>query len=101
MNDDPRITKPCRWLRCFSVEELPQLFNVLLGEMSLVGLRPPLLHEVTDYDGETARRLHVRPGLFDEAIRLDLYYVDNRSMFQDLSILVRTLGAVVGSRGAY
>lgn len=114
MRDDPRITKPGRWLRRFSVDELPQLFNVLRGDMSLIGPRPPLPLEVATYDEEAARRLHVRPGLtglwqvsgrsdlsFDEAIRLDLYYVDNWSMFQDLSILVRTLAAVVRSRGAY
>jgi lipopolysaccharide/colanic/teichoic acid biosynthesis glycosyltransferase len=82
--------------------------------MSLVGPRPPLPLEVQGYDDDVARRLHVRPGMtglwqvsgrsdltFDEAIRLDLYYVDNWSMLQDLSILTRTLGAVLGSRGAY
>ena len=114
MTKDPRITKPGRWLRRYSVDELPQLVNVLRGEMSLVGPRPPLPLEVAQYQGDTSRRLYVRPGLtglwqvsgrstlsFDEAIRLDLYYVDNWSMFQDMSILFKTLGAVVGSRGAY
>jgi len=114
MEEDPRITKPGRWLRRFSVDELPQLFNVLRGDMSLVGPRPPLPHEVASYDEDTARRLHVRPGMtglwqvsgrsdltWDEAIRLDLYYVDNWSMLQDLSILFRTVGAVFSSRGAY
>ncbi|CAN5633549.1 hypothetical protein BH11ACT8_BH11ACT8_19300 [soil metagenome] len=114
MKDDPRITRPGKWLRRLSIDELPQLFNVLRGEMSLVGPRPPLPKEVAEYDEEASRRLHVRPGLtglwqvsgrsdlsFQEAIRLDLYSVDNWSMFQDLSILTRTLGAVVGSRGAY
>jgi lipopolysaccharide/colanic/teichoic acid biosynthesis glycosyltransferase len=114
MEDDPRITRPGRWLRRYSIDELPQLFNVLRGEMSLVGPRPPLPAEVARYAEDTVRRLRVRPGMtglwqvsgrsdlaFDEAIRLDLYYVDNWSMLQDLTILARTLFAVVGSRGAY
>jgi exopolysaccharide biosynthesis polyprenyl glycosylphosphotransferase len=114
MADDPRVTRPGRWLRRFSVDELPQLFNVLRGEMSLVGPRPPLGHEVAQYSDDVARRLRVRPGMtglwqvsgrsdlsWSEAIRLDLYYVDNWSMVQDLTILARTFGAVVGSRGAY
>ena len=114
MADDPRITAPGHWLRRFSVDELPQLFNVLRGERSLIGPRPPLPSEVTTYAEHMHRRLRVRPGMtglwqvsgrsnlsFDEAIRLDLYYVDNWSMLQDLSILARTFGAVFGSRGAY
>ncbi|WP_211348717.1 sugar transferase [Nocardioides litoris] len=114
MKEDPRITRTGRWLRRYSIDELPQLVNVLRGDMSLVGPRPPLPLEVASYGDDTARRLHVRPGLtglwqvsgrsdlsWTDAIRLDLYYVDNWSMVQDLSILVRTLGAVVGSRGAY
>ncbi len=114
MADDPRITGPGRWLRRFSLDELPQLVNVLRGDMSLVGPRPPLVHEVAQYDSAMARRLRVRPGMtglwqvsgrsdlsWSEAIRLDLYYVDNWSMVQDLTILARTFGAVVGSRGAY
>lgn len=114
MRDDPRITKPGKLLRRLSLDELPQLFNVLRGEMSLVGPRPPLPIEVASYEADTARRLHVRPGMtglwqvsgrsdlsWSEAIRLDLYYVDNWSMVQDLSILARTFGAVFSSRGAY
>jgi exopolysaccharide biosynthesis polyprenyl glycosylphosphotransferase len=114
MEDDPRITTPGKWLRRFSIDELPQLLNVLKGDMSLVGPRPPLKHEVAQYDDAMARRLRVRPGMtglwqvsgrselsWSEAIRLDLYYVDNWSMFQDLTILARTFGAVVSSRGAY
>ncbi|NPC97292.1 sugar transferase [Nocardioides sp. zg-DK7169] len=114
MKDDPRITKPGKWMRRLSVDELPQLVNVLRGDMSLVGPRPPLPIEVAGYAPDAARRLHVRPGLtglwqvsgrsdlsWSEAIRLDLYYVDNWSMLQDLSILARTVSAVFSSRGAY
>ncbi|MBC2962289.1 sugar transferase [Nocardioides deserti] len=114
MKDDPRVTKPGRWLRRLSLDELPQLFNVLRGEMSLVGPRPPLPLEVARYERDTARRLRVRPGMtglwqvsgrsdlsWSEAVRLDLYYVDNWSMMQDLSILLKTFSAVFGSRGAY
>jgi exopolysaccharide biosynthesis polyprenyl glycosylphosphotransferase len=114
MRDDPRITKPGRWLRRFSIDELPQLWNVLRGDMSLVGPRPPLPREVATYDYFATRRLQVRPGLtglwqvsgrsdlsWDETVRLDLYYVDNWSMVQDLTILTRTLTAVLSSRGAY
>ncbi|WP_300528457.1 sugar transferase [uncultured Nocardioides sp.] len=114
MQDDPRVTRPGRWLRRFSIDELPQLFNVWRGDMSLVGPRPPLPIEVEKYDADASRRLHVRPGMtglwqvsgrsdltYAEAIRLDLYYVDNWSMVQDLAILTRTLGAVLASRGAY
>ncbi len=114
IEDDPRITTPGKWMRRFSLDELPQLFNVLRGDMSLVGPRPPLHHEVAQYDNDMARRLRVRPGMtglwqvsgrsdlsWSEAIRLDLYYVDNWSMFQDLTILARTFSAVFGSHGAY
>ena len=114
MKDDPRVTPPGRWMRRLSVDELPQLLNVFLGHMSLIGPRPQVAREVATYDGAMNRRLHVRPGMTglwqvsgrndlttDEAIRLDLYYVDNWSMLQDLSILAKTLGAVLSSRGAY
>lgn len=114
MKDDPRITGPGKTLRRFSIDELPQLFNVLLGTMSLIGPRPQVPREVALYDDTMSRRLRVRPGMtglwqvsgrndlsIEDAIRLDIYYVDNWSMLQDLSILARTVGAVFGSRGAY
>ncbi len=114
MADDPRVTRHGHWIRRLSIDELPQLINVFRGEMSLIGPRPPLPSEVEAYDAGAARRLWVRPGMtglwqvsgrsrlsWDEAIRLDLYYVDNWSMFQDLIILTKTVRAVLGGRGAY
>lgn len=114
MKDDPRVTRVGRFLRRFSIDELPQLFNVLRGDMSLVGPRPPLMREVSGYHIDAKRRLLVRPGVtglwqvsgrsdldWEETIRLDLYYVENWSMMGDLVILWRTARAVLSSRGAY
>ena len=114
MTHDPRITGVGRFIRRFSLDELPQLWNALRGDMSLVGPRPALPTEVAQYDSDTRRRLDVRPGLtglwqvsgrsnlsWDDTVRLDLYYVDNWSMIQDLMILMKTAKAVVGSSGAY
>ncbi|HET7689316.1 MAG TPA: exopolysaccharide biosynthesis polyprenyl glycosylphosphotransferase [Nocardioidaceae bacterium] len=114
MKADPRITRVGALLRKTSLDELPQLLNVLRGEMSLVGPRPSLPTEVQAMDGDTLRRLAVKPGItglwqvsgrsdlsWDEASALDTYYADNWSLTGDLSILVRTVGAVVGARGAY
>lgn len=114
MKRDPRVTRVGAFIRRYSIDELPQLFNVLKGEMSLVGPRPALEGEVAQYQPQVLRRLDVRPGLtglwqvsgrsdlsWEDAVRLDLYYVDNWSMFQDLTILTRTAKAVVGSDGAY
>lgn len=111
---DPRVTPPGRFIRRFSIDELPQLFNVFRGEMSLVGPRPPLPREVARYDEDARRRLAVRPGMtglwqvsgrsdlsWEDSVRLDLYYVDNWSVLQDLVILSRTLRAVLGGGGAY
>ena len=111
---DPRITKIGGFIRRFSIDELPQLWNVFRGDMSLVGPRPALPKEVAQYDSDTVRRLDVLPGLtglwqvsgrsnlsWEETVRLDVYYVDNWSIMQDLSILMRTARAVLGSSGAY
>ncbi len=112
--DDPRITPPGRVIRRYSVDEMPQFFNVLRGDMSLVGPRPPLPAEVERYDPDMLQRLAVRPGMtglwqvsgrsdlsWEDSVRLDLYYVDNWSIVQDLAILARTMSAVVSGRGAY
>lgn len=114
MRDDPRITAPGRFLRRYSLDELPQLWNVLRGHMSLVGPRPALPSEVDAYDDDARRRLHVRPGItglwqvsgrsdlsWEDTVRLDSYYVDNWSFTQDLQILIRTVRAVLASSGAY
>lgn len=114
MTKDPRITRVGRFIRRFSLDELPQFFNTFRGDMSLVGPRPALPSEVAQYDSDARRRLDVRPGLtglwqvsgrsnlsWDDTVRLDLYYVDNWSLVQDLMILAKTARAVVGSSGAY
>jgi exopolysaccharide biosynthesis polyprenyl glycosylphosphotransferase len=111
---DPRITKAGSFLRRYSIDELPQLFNVLRGDMSIVGPRPQVAAEVELYDDRAFRRLTVRPGMtglwqvsgrsdlsWEDSIRLDTYYVENWSLTGDLIILWRTLRAVVGSSGAY
>jgi exopolysaccharide biosynthesis polyprenyl glycosylphosphotransferase len=114
IRDDPRVTRIGKLLRKYSIDELPQLLNVLNGSMSLVGPRPPLPDEVDRYQSEVRRRLLVKPGMtglwqvsgrsdltWDEAVRLDLYYVENWSLGLDLAIIARTVWVVMRSRGAY
>jgi exopolysaccharide biosynthesis polyprenyl glycosylphosphotransferase len=114
MRKDPRITKIGGFLRRFSLDELPQLLNVMRGDMSLVGPRPPLPEEVAGYSDDATRRLKVKPGVtglwqvsgrsdltWEESLRLDLRYADNWSMALDLSILWRTARAVLRGAGAY
>jgi exopolysaccharide biosynthesis polyprenyl glycosylphosphotransferase len=114
LRDDPRITPIGTTLRRYSLDELPQLVNVLLGQMSLVGPRPPLASEVETYGHDVRRRLLVKPGMtglwqingrsdltWDESVRFDLYYVENWSVMSDLMILWRTGRAVLHASGAY
>src|SRR3954451_6549260 len=114
IKNDPRVTSLGRWLRRYSLDELPQLFNVMVGDMSLVGPRPPLPHEAARYGEDVKRRLLVKPGItglwqvsgrsdlsWDDAVRLDLYYVENWSLALDLQIIWKTFFAVAFARGAY
>jgi exopolysaccharide biosynthesis polyprenyl glycosylphosphotransferase len=114
LREDPRVTRVGKWLRRSSLDELPQLVNVLRGEMSLVGPRPQVRAEVAQYDPEHHTRLLVKPGItglwqvsgrsdipWREAVHLDVHYVDSWSLAADLRILLKTPKAVTRSRGAY
>ena len=111
---DPRVTRIGAIMRKYSLDELPQLWNILIGDMSLVGPRPPLAREVAEYEDHVHRRLLIKPGLtgawqvsgrsdlsWDESVRLDLLYVENWSIWGDLKILMRTVKVVIDPSGAY
>lgn len=114
MKKDPRVTRTGRFIRRFSIDELPQLFNVLKGDMSLVGPRPPLPREVAEYTLLDRKRLHVMPGItclwqvkgrsdipFDEQVQLDMQYIKSSSFWKDVKILLMTIPAVISGKGAY
>lgn len=114
MKEDPRVTRVGRFIRKYSVDELPQLVNVLLGQMSLVGPRPPLPREVAEYTEFDKQRLTVKPGCtglwqvtlrndasFEEMVRLDLKYIDRRGFWFDLYVLIQTVAVFFKPNGAY
>lgn len=114
IKDDPRVTKIGKFIRKTSIDELPQLFNVISGSMSLVGPRPPLPDEVAQYSSYERQRLNVTPGLtcywqisgrsnigFDEWIELDLRYINERNMIVDIKMILKTIFVLFGSKDAY
>lgn len=114
IKEDPRITKVGKWIRALSLDELPQMFNVLRGEMSLVGPRPPVPREVALYSMQDRRRLEAVPGItcfwqvggraeidFPQQVELDVMYIERQCFWTDVKILLKTIPAVVNRKGAY
>ncbi|WP_026518088.1 sugar transferase [Butyrivibrio sp. MC2021] len=115
IKDDPRVTRVGKFIRRTSIDELPQLFNVIRGEMSLVGTRPPTTKEVSGYKRSQWRRISIKPGItglwqisgrndiksFDEVVELDLKYIDNWTIWSDIEILFKTVGVLLRRKGAY
>ncbi|MGJ3249434.1 MAG: sugar transferase [Elainellaceae cyanobacterium] len=112
--DDPRVTQVGKFLRCTSLDELPQFWNVLMGDMSLIGTRPPTRDEVANYQPHHYQRLHVKPGMsgewqvsgrsdiddFEEVIKLDMAYQRKWSIGYDVALIIKTIGLVLGRYGA-
>ena len=114
MKDDPRITRVGGFIRRYSIDELPQLWNVLRGDMSLVGPRPPVPSEVEQYSISDRRRLDAIPGItglwqvsgrsdipFDQQVELDVQYIHNATLWENIKLLLKTIPAVLSGRGAY
>jgi len=114
IKNDPRITKPGKWIRKLSIDEFPQFVNVLKGEMSLVGPRPPVPREVALYGARHLRRLQAKPGItclwqiggrseidFEGQVRLDLEYIHSQSLLKDIKIILKTIPAILFGKGAY